>query len=200
MANGLPQAVEALVVELRKLPGVGEKTATRYVLHLLNRGPASANALRHALDEVVEKVRECSRCGFLADGDLCAYCGDQDRDRSVVCVVEGIADLMAFERIGEYRGSYHVLGGALSALRGMTADRIRIRELLERVASGEIREVIVATGADAEGETTALYIRKLLEGKGVRVTRPATGIPMGSAIEFLDAVTLMRALRARKDL
>jgi recombination protein RecR len=197
---GLPASVNGLIAELKKLPGVGEKTATRYVLHLLGRGRDAADALGTALSAVSTKVRPCPRCHFLADGDLCELCRDPGRDASVVCVVEGAPDLLAIEKMGEYRGSYHVLGGAISALRGVTPDRLRIRELVARVDAGGVAEVIVATGADAEGETTALYVRKALEGRAVRVTRPATGIPMGSSIEFLDSVTLLRALRGRKEL
>lgn len=200
MASGLPPTVTALIQELRKLPGVGEKTATRYVLHLLGRGPEAAAALGSALASVARQVRPCPRCHFLADGDLCELCRDPGRDASVVCVVEAAPDLLAIEKVGEYRGTYHVLGGAISAVRGITPERLHIRDLVDRVSAGGISEVIVATGADAEGETTALYVRKALEGLNVRVTRPATGIPMGSSIEFLDAVTLMRALRGRKDL
>lgn len=200
MPAGLPPAVQTLIAELRKLPGVGEKTATRYVLHLLGRDAESARALRDALAAVSERVQPCTRCGFLAEGDLCGFCLDPDRDQATVCVVEGVGDLLSFERVGEYRGSYHVLGGSVSALRGITPDRLRLAELVARVDAGGVREVIVATGADAEGETTALYIRKVLEGRCVRVTRPATGMPMGSSIEYLDAVTLMRALRGRRDL
>ncbi len=200
MSVGLPAAVLALVTELRKLPGVGEKTATRYVLSLMQRGPDGLAALGETLAVVAAQVRPCARCGFLADSDLCGFCADLSRDPTVVCVVEGIADLVSFEKVGEFKGAYHVLGGAISALRGITPDRLRIGELVRRVQEGEVREVIVATSADAEGETTALYVRKALEGLDVRVTRPATGIPMGSSIEFLDAVTLMRALRGRKDL
>ena len=200
MSAGLPVAVLALITELRKLPGVGEKTATRYVLNLMQRGPEGVAALGDTLAAVADQVRPCARCGFLADAELCGFCADPARDPSIVCVVEGIADLVAFEKVGEFRGTYHVLGGAISALRGVTPERLRIGDLVRRVQSDGVCEVIVATSADAEGETTALYVRKALEGLDVRVTRPATGIPMGSSIEFLDAVTLMRALRGRKDL
>lgn len=200
MSVGLPAAVLNLVTELRKLPGVGEKTATRYVLSLMQRGPDAVAALEEALAGVARLVRPCVRCGFLADADLCGFCADPSRDPTIVCVVEGIADLVSFEKVGEFRGVYHVLGGAISALRGVTPDKLRIEDLVRRVREGGIREVIVATSADAEGETTALYVRKALEPLDVLVTRPATGIPMGSSIEFLDAVTLMRALRGRKAL
>lgn len=200
MPAGLPPSVETLIAELRKLPGVGGKTATRYVLHLLGRDVHAAATLRDALSAVYDRVHPCTRCGFLAESDLCGFCSDPSRDRSSVCVVESVGDLLAFERMGEYRGTYHVLGGSVSVLRGVTPDRLRLAELVARVDAGGISEVIVATGADAEGETTALYVRKILEGRHVRVTRPATGMPMGSSIEYLDVVTLMRAMSGRKDL
>jgi recombination protein RecR len=200
MSAALPETIRALIAELRKLPGVGEKTATRYVLHLVSRGPDAAGSLGASLRAVAEGVHRCRECGFLADGDRCGLCADPRRDRSVICVVEAAPDLLAIEKVGEYRGLYHVLGGAISAMRGIGPEKLSIRELADRVDRGGVAEVIVATGADAEGETTALYVRKVLEGRPVRVTRPATGIPMGSSIEFLDGVTLMRALRGRKDL
>lgn len=188
--------------ELRKLPGVGEKTALRYVLHMLSGGMDRMTALSDALAQVIDTVRPCAQCGFPAEGELCSYCSNPARDHRSICVVESVGDLLAVERMGEFSGIYHILGGSVSALRGITPEKLRIPEFAERVQREGIREVIVATGADAEGETTALYIRKVLEGRGldVRVTRPATGIPMGSSIEYLDGVTLMRALRARREL
>jgi len=202
MKNGLPESLLRLTGELRKLPGVGEKTALRYVLHMLSGGMERATDLSEALDAVISTVRPCPVCGFPAEGDVCSYCSDTSRDHMSVCVVESVGDLLAVERMGEFNGVYHILGGSVSALRGITPEKLRIPELAERVRDEGIREVIVATGADAEGETTALYIRRIMESRGVnvRVTRPATGIPMGSSIEYLDGVTLMRALRARRDL
>jgi len=193
----LPEPVLALVRELKKLPGVGDKTATRYVLNLLERSPEGMQTLISNLGDVAEGVGECAQCGFISVEDLCEYCSDPGRDRATLCVVEGIADVIAFEKVGEYRGMYHVLGGAISALRGVTPDKLRIKDFARRVRVGGIEEVILATGADAEGETTALYLKRLLDDDDVKVTRPATGIPMGSSIEFLDAVTLMRAMRGR---
>lgn len=202
MKNALPESLMLLVGELRKLPGVGEKTALRYVLHMLADDSRRASDLASALNAVVERVHPCRVCGFPAEQDECRYCSDQSRDRQSVCVVESVGDLLAVERMGEFNGLYHVLGGSVSALRGITPEKLRIPELAERVRRDGIREVIVATGADAEGETTALYIRRIMEGggTGVRVTRPATGIPMGSSIEYLDGITLMRAIRQRRDL
>ncbi len=202
MKNGLPESLTRLVGELRKLPGVGEKTALRYVLHMMAGGGDRAADLSTALQAVIDHVRPCPVCGFPAEGDVCSFCSDPSRDRASVCVVESVGDLMAVERMGEYNGLYHILGGSVSALRGITPEKLRIPELAERVRRDGIRELIVATGADAEGETTALYIRRIMEGRGVqvRVTRPATGIPMGSSIEYLDGITLMRAIRARREL
>ena len=196
----LPEPVQTLVRELKKLPGVGEKTATRYVMHLMTQSPQRLADLAAALSAVALKVHTCQVCGFLAAGDRCDICADGNRDSSTVCVVEGIGDLMALERVGEYCGVYHVLQGSISVLRGITPEKLHLKELDARVAAGGIREVIVATSADAEGETTALYIRKILERHAIRVTRPATGIPMGSSLEYLDSMTLMRAMRGRKDL
>ncbi len=196
----LPAPVQRLIAELTKLPGVGEKTATRYVLFWLQRSPNAMKDLADCLAEAARSVRPCIACGYVAEAERCDFCEDPARDRTTVCVVESVADVLAIERVGEYRGLYHVLGGVLSALRGVAPDHLRVNSLLQRAAGGEVREVILATGADAEGETTALYLARALGDLGVRVTRPATGIPMGSSIEFLDAVTLMRALRGRKEI
>ncbi len=214
--TALPGPVQRLIAELKRLPGVGEKTATRYVLFWLQHAPEAMEDLARLLSEAARAVRACSVCGFVSEGEQCGFCQDLTRDRSVVCVVEGVADVLAIEKVGEYRGLYHVLGGVISALRGVSPEHLRVRGLLKRVEAGDIHEVILALGADAEGETTALYLHKVLRDylsdlrcnpteetggvQGVRITRPATGIPMGSSIEFLDAVTLMRALRGRKEL
>lgn len=207
--NTLPRSVERVIADLRKLPGVGEKTATRYVLFWLQHSPEAMTELAEHLAEVARTVGPCKTCGFLAEAERCALCEDSSRDRTLVCVVETVSDVLAIEKVGEYRGLYHVLGGAISALRGIAPDQLRVQGLLDRVATGEVREVILATGASAEGETTALYLHRVIQerlaslvgsGLSVRVTRPATGIPMGSSIEYLDAITLMRALRGRKDI
>jgi len=197
---GFPGSLERLIAELKKLPGVGEKTATRYVLHWLGRGPEALETLAAHLLEAAKTVRPCSKCGFLAEADLCRFCSDPAREQDTICVVETTADVLAVEKVGEYRGLYHVLGGAISALRGLSPEQLRIAPLLRRVSAGGVREVILATGADAEGETTALYLHKVLKDTGVQITRPATGIPIGQSIEYLDAVTLLRAFRARKEI
>jgi recombination protein RecR len=196
----LPEALQSLVIELQKLPGVGEKTALRFAFNLQQRGEEAMMALVKALRDVAEKVRPCPRCGFFAEGELCRFCSSPDRDRQILSVVETPADVIAIERAMDFKGLYHVLGGVISALRRTGPENLRVKELVERVKNEGVKEVIIVTSASAEGETTALYIKKALEGLDVKVTRPATGIPMGSSIEFLDALTLSRALRARKEL
>jgi recombination protein RecR len=196
----LPEALQSLIIELQKLPGVGEKTALRFAFNLQQRGQEAMMALVKALRDVAEKVRPCPRCGFFAEGELCKFCSSPDRDRQILSVVETPADVIAIERAMDFKGLYHVLGGVISALRRTGPENLRVKELVERVKNEGVKEVIIVTSASAEGETTALYIKKALEGLDVKVTRPATGIPMGSSIEFLDALTLSRALRARKEL
>jgi recombination protein RecR len=198
-----PDALNRLVAQLAKLPGIGEKTAQRLAFHVL-RAPADyARGLASALLEVVDKVRLCPQCFSLTDGGegtLCGFCTDLRRDDRLLCVVEGIADELAIERTREFRGRYHVLHGVLSPLEGVGPDQLRIRELLIRLEAGKIEEVIVATNPDVEGEATALYLVKLLRPIGIKVTRLAQGIPMGGDLEFADQATLARALAARRDL
>jgi recombination protein RecR len=198
-----PDALNRLVAQLSKLPGIGEKTAQRLAFHVLRAPPEFARSLASALNEVVDKVRLCPRCFSLTDGPTdapCGFCTDARRDDKVLCVVEGIADELAIERTREFRGRYHVLHGVLSPLEGVGPDQLRIRELLVRLESGAIEEVIVATNPDVEGEATALYLVRLLRPMGIKVTRLAQGIPMGGDLEYADQATLARALAARRDL
>ncbi|MBK7863171.1 MAG: recombination protein RecR [Archangiaceae bacterium] len=198
-----PDALNRLVAQLSKLPGIGEKTAQRLAFHVLRSPPEYARNLSQALLEVVDKVRLCPRCFSLTDGPTdqpCGFCTDTRRDDKVLCVVEGIADELAIERTREFRGRYHVLHGVLSPLEGVGPDQLRIRELLVRLESGAIDEVIVATNPDVEGEATALYLVRLLRPMGIKVTRLAQGIPMGGDLEYADQATLARALAARRDL
>jgi recombination protein RecR len=198
-----PDALNRLVAQLSKLPGIGEKTAQRLAFHVLRSPPDYARSLASALTEVVDKVRLCPRCFSLTDGAPdapCGFCSDARRDDKVLCVVEGIADELAIERTREYRGRYHVLHGVLSPLEGVGPDQLRIRELLVRLESGAVEEVIVATNPDVEGEATALYLVRLLRPMGIKVTRLAQGIPMGGDLEYADQATLARALAARRDL
>ncbi len=192
--------IARLVRELARLPGIGEKTAQRLAFHVLKAGPAYAQALSEAIAGVVRDVRLCSRCQTLTDRDPCPICADPQRDAKVVCVVEGVPDLLALERTHEYRGRYHVLHGSLSPLDGVGPGDLKIRELLVRLEEEPAEEIVIATNPDVEGEATALYLAKLLKPVGVRVTRIAQGVPMGGDLEYADQVTLARALAGRREL
>lgn len=195
-----PDPIQRLVAELARLPGVGEKTAQRLAFHLLRQPKDVARELSRAIADVVDQVRFCSVCCMLTQADPCAICSDARRDDKLLCAVEGMPDLMAIERTREFRGRYHVLHGALSPLDGVGPDQLRIKELLARLGSGAVAEVIVATNPDVEGEATALYLTRLLKPAGVKVTRIAQGVPMGGDLEFADQVTLARALSGRREL
>lgn len=186
-----------LLLELKKLPGVGEKTALRLAFHLL-KSPANMGALSDSLRAVAENVRFCSVCFGITENDPCAICSG-DRDDSSFCVVEEPQDLLAIERSHAFKGRYHVLQGALSPLAGITPSSLRIAELLERLKSSRAREVIIATNFSVEGEATALYLAKMLKETGLKVTRLAHGIPLGSDIEYVDAATVQRAVEGRSE-
>jgi recombination protein RecR len=192
--------IARLVKELAKLPGIGEKTAQRLAFHVLKAGPAYADALAAAVSGVVRDVRCCSECQTLTDRDPCPICADPQRDPKVICVVEGVPDLVAVERTHEYRGHYHVLHGALSPLDGVGPSELKIRELLLRLERAPAEEVVIATNPDVEGEATALYLTKLLKPLGLKVTRIAQGVPMGGDLEYADQVTLARALAGRREM
>jgi recombination protein RecR len=191
--------LELLIEELVKLPSIGQKSAQRMALHLLRAPREDALRLADAIRAVKERVHFCGICGNFTEEDPCLLCRDPQRDGSVVCVVEQPVDVLALERTGQFKGRYHVLGGALSPLDGATPETLRIRELLERMRSNEIREVILATNPNVPGEATALYLSKLLQPLGVKVTRIARGVPMGSDLEYSDLVTLARALEGRRE-
>jgi len=194
--------IARLLEELARLPGVGPKTAQRYALHLLRRPAEEATALAGAIVEARARVRPCSVCQNLTDVDPCAVCRAPDRDRGLVCVVEEAKDVAAMEKTREYRGVYHVLQGAINVLAGIGPDDLRIRELLARVATprdAPVREVILATDPDVEGDATAIYLSKLLKPLGVRVTRIARGVPEGGDLDYIDEVTLGRALTGRSE-
>ncbi len=202
--------IAALIAELAKLPGVGEKTASRLAFHLLRAPRGEADALAHAILRVKEQIRLCSSCYNLTDVDPCRICADPKRDPTVICVVEEPPDLLAIEKTREFRGRYHVLHGALNPLEGIGPEALRIRELLERLAGRataaaapgngevEVREVILATNPNVEGEATAIYLAKLLKPLGVAVSRIAHGVPMGGDLEYADEATLARALEGRR--
>ena len=192
-------SVDNLVAQLTRLPGVGQRTAQRLAFHLLRVPKDEALALAHALEEVKERVRFCNECGNLTEEDLCEICRDARRDHSLICVVEHPADLVSLERTHEFRGLYHVLGGALSPLRGIGPEELRVAPLLERVRKGGAGEVILATSPNVEGEATAVYLASLLRPLGVRLTRIAQGLPVGSELEFTDDATLGKALEARRE-
>jgi recombination protein RecR len=192
-------AVENLVSQLTRLPGVGTRTAQRLAFHLLRVPKDEAVALAGAIAEVKERVRFCSECGNLTEEDVCEICRDTRRDRAVVCVVEQPADLISVERTHEYRGLYHVLGGALSPIDGVEPEHLRIGELMQRVERNGIREVVLATNPNMTGEATAAYLADRLRGR-VRVTRLASGLPVGGDLEYADEVTLGRALSGRQEM
>jgi recombination protein RecR len=192
--------IARLVKELAKLPGIGEKSAQRLAFHILKAGPGYAGDLAAAIAGVVRDVRLCSTCQTLTDDDPCRICRDERRDPRLLCVVEGVPDLLAIERTHEFRGRYHVLHGALSPLDGVGPGDLKIRELLVRLEREPAEEIVIATNPDVEGEATALYLTKLLKPAGIRVTRIAQGIPMGGDLEYADQVTLARALAGRREL
>jgi len=192
--------IDKLVHELAKLPGIGERTATRLAFFILRQSPDYASALSKALVDVKEKVRLCSVCMNLTEADPCFFCNDRKRDSELVCVVEDPSDMMAVERSHAFRGRYHILHGALSPLDGIGPDDIKIAELIRRLEGGEINEVILATNANVEGEATALYLTRLIKPTGIRLTRLASGIPVGGDLEYIDASTLSRAFEERRTL
>ena len=195
-----PAALERLTEQFAKLPGIGGKTAQRLAFHLLSLSPEEAQEFADSIVEAKKSVHLCPACQNLTDRDLCPICDDAGRDRSVICVVADPKDVIAMERAREFSGVYHVLHGVISPLNHVGPDDIRIRELLSRVGSGEVREVIMATNPDTEGEATAMYISRLLRPMEVRVTRLAYGIPVGSQLEYADEVTLLRAREGRRDI
>jgi len=193
-------SVARLVEELTRLPGIGPKTAQRLAFHLLKVPEEEARSLAEAIVEAREKVTFCRRCFNFAQGELCEFCADARRDPSLLCVVERPQDIVAVEKTGEFRGLYHVLGGAISPIDGIGPEELRIRELLRRVREDSVREAIIATNPRVEGEATALYLANLLKPLGVRVTRIASGLPVGGDLEYADEVTLGRALKGRQEL
>ena len=194
------RAVTQLIDELMRLPGVGEKTAQRLAFHLLKVPKQEADTLALAILAVKEKTRRCSQCYGITEEDPCAICSDPKRERMLLSVVEEAADIFAFEKLREYRGLYHVLGGALSPLEGVGPEDLTIAQLITRLQEGEIQEVIVATNPNLEGEATAMYLSKVLKPLAVKVTRLAHGLPIGSALEYADEVTLLKSLEGRREL
>ena len=192
-------SVQNLVAQLTRLPGVGQRTAQRLAFHLLRASKEEALALAAAIEEVKERVRFCRECGNLTEDEVCAICLDARRDHTLICVVEQPADLISVERTAEYRGLYHVLGGALSPIDGVEPAHLRIDELLQRVERNGVEEVVLATNPNMTGEATAAYLADRLRGR-VRVTRLASGLPVGGDLEYADEVTLGRALSGRREM
>jgi len=193
----IPGPIERLIEELSRLPGIGRKTASRLAFHLVDAPADLPRELAQALVEVCEGVEPCSTCGFLTDVDPCVLCTDPRRSDASLCVVEGTPEVMAIERTAAFKGRYHTLGGVISPLDGVGPDDLRIAGLLERLERGAFSEVIVATRPSVDGEATGHYLGKLLAGRGVEVTRIASGIPIGASLEYADQVTLARALEGR---
>ncbi|MBO5976831.1 MAG: recombination protein RecR [Oscillospiraceae bacterium] len=196
----LPPSFEALIDAFASLPGVGKKSAQRLAFYMLSLPEGEAEAFAAAITEARENVHTCPVCQNLTDGELCPVCRNERRDRSVICVVAEPKDVMSIERSREYNGSYHVLHGVLSPMNHVGPDDIRIASLVKRVADGGVEEVIMATNPDTEGDTTAMYISRLLKPFDVRITRLAYGIPVGSNLEFTDDATLLRALEGRREM
>lgn len=198
----LPPALDKLIALLSRLPGVGERTATRFAFHVLNEPDSYARDLSRAFGDILEHVQFCEDCHTLSEDARCRTCRDPGRDRALLCVVESVQDLMAFERTGAWRGLYHVMHGVIAPLKGVGPEDLRLGNLEERLAREGVTEVVIATNTDVEGEATALYLAKRLEQRAdtqhVRVTRLATGIPMGGELEYIDQNTLTRALNGRQ--
>lgn len=192
-------AFERLQKQLKQLPGLGYRSSERIALHLLVEKPGKLRELVQALEEAAGAVRRCARCGNLAEGELCAICADEKRDRSLVCVVEHVPDLVALERSGAYRGVYHVLHGKLSPIQGVTPEDLNLPALLKRAESGEVKELILALSNDVEGEATCHYLTQHLTAGGVKVTRIGFGLPSGAGVLYADSVTLKSAIEGRRE-
>lgn len=191
--------ITRLIQELSALPGIGSKSAQRLAFHILNMPEEAVEALSTAILDAKKNVRYCKECFTLTDDELCPICKDTGRDHKVIMVVENTRDLAAYEKTGKYEGVYHVLHGAISPMLGIGPGDIRLKELMQRLA-GDVDEVIIATNSSLEGETTAMYISKLIKPTGIRVTRIASGVPVGGDLEYIDEVTLLRALEGRREL
>lgn len=192
-------SITRLIDELRRLPGIGQKTAQRLAFYLLRAEREQALALSDAIREAKERIRECSICNNITDNDPCLFCASATRNKSLICVVEEATNIQAVEKTRQFNGLYHVLGGALSPLQGVGPEQLKIKSLIERLKGGTVEEIIVATNPTAEGEATSVYLSKLIRPLGVRVTRIAMGIPVGSDLEYADEVTMMKAMEGRRD-
>jgi recombination protein RecR len=193
------EAIDKLSNELSRLPGIGKKTAQRLAFHIVGLPEEQVRELAVAIYNGKKNVHLCPVCYNLTDREICSVCGDDGRDRSIICVVKDARDVNALERVRDYNGLYHVLGGVISPMDGIGPDDIRIRELMSRLASGEVKEVVLATNPDVEGEATASYISRLIKPMGIKVTRIAHGVPVGGELEYTDEITLLRAFEGRRE-
>jgi recombination protein RecR len=194
-----PEPVSRLIAELKELPGIGAKSAQRIAFHILRSSSEEAQHLVRAISDVKERIVTCSVCNNVTDEDPCSFCTSPDRDSKLLCVVEEPPNVVAIEKTHEFKGRYHVLMGSLSPLQGIGPEQLKIAGLLERLAKGEVEEVILATNPNVEGEATAIYLSKLIKPLGVRVTRIAMGIPVGSELDYADEVTMGKALEGRRE-
>jgi recombination protein RecR len=192
-----PASVQNLIKNIAKLPGIGEKTAERLAMHILRGSRQEAEQLAQSILNVKDKVKFCVRCFAFSDGELCRLCSDPSRDPALLCVVEQPADMVAVEKSGAFGGMYHILSGALSPMNGIGPENIRIRELISRVEKDQVKEVVLATSTNVEGEATASYIARILAKYQIKITRIASGVPMGGDLQYVDQVTLKRALETR---
>jgi recombination protein RecR len=193
----IAEPLQIAIDELAKLPSVGRKTAQRLALHLLQTDEEEVKKLADAIVNLKEKLHFCKRCYNIAEGEYCEICSNDSRDQSIICVVENVSDVITIEKTNEYKGLYHVLGGVLNPLAGVTPDDLRIKELLRRLQTEEVEEIFLALNPDTEGETTALYLARLLKPIGVKITRIPTGLPVGGDLEFADEATVGRAILSR---
>jgi len=200
MPAGYPKSLARLVDVLKRLPGIGQKTAQRLALYIMKLDDGKANELAQAILDVRKDLLFCPVCFSLTDKSPCQICADPTRDQSLICVVEEPQDLLTIERMGEFKGVYHILGGTISPLEGRTPDDLKIKELLHRVQASQMTEIIIATNPNVEGEATALYLARILKPTGVKITRIARGLPVGSDIEFADEMTMLRALEGRQEI
>jgi recombination protein RecR len=194
-----PEPLTRLIDQLQRLPGIGRKSAQRLAFHILREPREEAERLCDAVREVKERVTHCSTCNTITDADPCSYCTDEGRDRRLICVVEEPQNVIGIEKTRDFKGTYHVLMGAISPLQGVGPDELKIRGLLARVEAGGVEEVILATNPNVEGEATAIYLARLLKPLGVRVTRIAMGVPVGSDLEYTDEVTMHKAMEGRRE-
>ncbi|MEL6822641.1 MAG: recombination mediator RecR [Calditrichota bacterium] len=195
--KSLPQPLQQLIDSLSRLPGIGRKTATRLAFHIMNTDPGESEALSTAIKRVRSEIRTCVRCFNFSEQELCSICRDPNRQSRIVCVVEDPQNILMVEKTNEYRGLYHVLGGVISPLEGIGPEDLRVKELLQRIENEEIEEIIIALNPSTEGEATSIYLARLLKPQSIQVTRLARGIPLGSSLEYVDELTLGKALQAR---